>query len=163
MPLFPARIEETRLLFGEWTYRIACSNKAVPTPGRFVLAVDGESVLGTPVFGAGEWEDGFIAISSRPGKWVPGTKLLLYSPRGRGFSMPEKGNHLALISLGGSFCFLWPLVSAWLQAGKLATLFSETIYPDLPAELEAAPLTDLAGLLGWADFIAAALPADRFG
>ncbi len=150
-------------MFGRQAFLISCSRLVVPSTGRYTLAVDEGASLGIPLFNVGEWESGFIAAPSRACDWVPGTELLLYGPRGRGFSMPGHGARLAVISLGEAFCFLWPLVSAWLKAGKLATLFSESRYPDLPADLEAAPLTDLPGILNWADSIVAALPADRLG
>lgn len=150
-------------MFGKQVFLISCSKLAIPAAGRYTLAVDERTSLGIPLFNAGEWESGFIAAPFRTCDWVPGTELLLYGPLGRGFSMPEHGERLAVISLGEAFCFLLPLVSAWLKAGKLATLFSESRYPDLPADLEAAPLTDLPGILNWADSIVAALPADRQG
>lgn len=163
MTFFSARVMEARILFGEQVFLLACPKDAVPSPGQYTLAVDEHSVLGIPLFNAGGWEDGFIAIPSRLRNWAPGSKLLLYGPQGQGFMVPEKGSHLVLITLGGSFCCLWPLASAWLKAGRLATLFSDTAFSDLPPALEVSPLTDLKDTLGWADFIAAVLPADRVG
>lgn len=161
MRIHPARVIETRLLFGQQAFVIACPKSAAPSPGQFTLAADEDSILGMPLFNAGEWKEGFIAVSSHPGKWEPGAKLLLYGPQGRSFTLPGTGTHLALVSMGGSICFLWPLVTGWLAAGRLATLFSDTSFPELPTDLEVYPLNDLFQALDWADFIAGIIPAER--
>ena len=67
--------------------RIACPPRAVPQPGRYLLASRGETVLAAPLFLEAGFDGGFLAASPAVVGWELGTCLELRGLRGNGFSL----------------------------------------------------------------------------
>lgn len=155
------RVMEVRLEpGGEAGARIACPPRAIPAPGQYLLAWDGE-ILGAPLFSAGAQEEGFLAAPPLPAGWAPGTELALLGPLGRGFRLPAGLRRLALAAAGDTAARLLPLALEALQREAAVTLFGDAPLPPLPASLEAYPLNALREAHGWMDFLAVDLPGEK--
>jgi hypothetical protein len=122
-----------------------------------------EAVLGIPLFKTGSWEAGFIAAPPIPNDWQPGMPLRLCGPLGKGFHLPVNIQRLAMVAVGDSISRLLPLVSTNMAQQTAITFFSQNPQPDLPVYIEAYPLTSLAELSSWADFLAIDLPIEQLG
>ncbi|MBN1668536.1 MAG: hypothetical protein JW862_15685 [Anaerolineales bacterium] len=96
-----------------------------------------------------------------PDHWIPGTRLELRGPLGKGFQLPASGLRLGLATLGSSPSRLLPLIPNALQTGSDLVLFSEPPYPELPAAVEIQPLAALPENLVWADLLLLALPVEE--
>ncbi len=141
--------------------RIACPPRAVPQPGRYLLASWGEAILATPLFLEASFEDGFLAAPPAPVGWDPGTRLELRGPRGNGFSLPADTRRLVLAALGDTVSRLLPVADAALRQEMAVVLFSDAMLPSLPSAMEASPMTALPDALSWADFLVLDLPLEQ--
>ena len=68
---------------------IHCEPRAVPAPGRYLLAWaldEPEAPLGAPLFAEQISERGFLAAPPVPNSWEPGDRLAIYGPLGHGFA-----------------------------------------------------------------------------
>ena len=144
---------------GAW---IACPQAAIPAPGQYLLARavdDGEAVLGTALFTAGQDSDGFLAAPPIPPVWDPGTRLELRGPIGRGLRLPDSMRRLALLALGETPARLLPLAALALDRPETTVaLFTDASLPWLPAALEVQPVQNVPEALAWADFLAVDIP-----
>ncbi|HEX9030029.1 MAG TPA: hypothetical protein VF823_12700 [Anaerolineales bacterium] len=141
--------------------RVRCPAAAVPSAGQYLLAwrsEDQEAALAVPLFLEEGTPDGFLAAPPIPPTWLPGSRLVLRGPLGRGFRLPEGSARVALAAWGETISRLLPLLTQALQGGAAVTLFTDCPLPVLPAALEISPLRDLPAALPWADFLALDLP-----
>jgi len=145
--------------------RIGCEPRAVPAPGKYVLAdlpADEDGLLAAPLFTREAFPDGFLAApvaGGLPRTWEIGSTLALRGPLGRGFDLPGVTRNLALVAAGETAARLLPLVD---RAGS-AALFTDLPVRDLPTRVEIQPLAGLPEALDWADFLAVDIPLERVG
>jgi hypothetical protein len=156
-------VAELGLVAGEEQARIACNPEFVPAPGQYLMGASRGAVQATPLFLTGKWKQGFLAPKPFPSEWQPGTELTLYGPLGTGFSLPGDVQRLALIATGETHSRLLPLAGQLQYPQASVTLFSNAPLVDLPPELEAYPIQDLAESLSWADFYAVDTRIERLG
>ena len=166
MTPYLGRILEIRLEpDGLRSVRIGCEPRAVPAPGKYVLAdlpADEDGLLAAPLFTREAFPDGFLAApvaGGLPRTWEIGSTLALRGPLGRGFDLPGVTRNLALVAAGETAARLLPLVD---RAGS-AALFTDLPVRDLPTRVEIQPLAGLPEALDWADFLAVDIPLERVG
>jgi NAD(P)H-flavin reductase len=142
--------------------RLSCPPAAVPAPGQYLLADDGSpyTVVPLPLFLHHRSDDGFLAAPPAPVSWRPGLQLALTGPQGRGFQLPAGARRAALVCLESGFERLMPLARQALHTSAAVALFGDCPLPDLPADLEAYPLSAFPEALQWADFLALDLPVE---
>jgi hypothetical protein len=136
--------------------RLLCPHSLIPAPGQYLLAQGpaSDSPLPAPVFNAGSIPGGFLAAPPVPQTWQPGTTLSLRGPLGRGFSLPISARRVALVVLGETPARLRPLLTASLEQSAALVLVSDLDLPDLPPEVEIQPVSALAEVAQWADYLA---------
>ena len=134
--------------------RITCPAGLIPSPGQYLLAVDGsDSPLPDPIFYTDSAPDGFLAAPAPP-EWMPGIQLYLRGPLGRGFEIPASARKIALIPLADSGSRLFPLIRLALKKGAAVVLVSDTSVDYLPDEVEVQPRSAVSEVLAWADWVA---------
>ena len=140
---------------GSHYVRIACPPNFAPAPGQYLLASDDSgSSLPVPLFYTDWAPDGFIAAPSEVASWSPGQELWLRGPLGRGFSLPVGARRVGLIAFDESVGRLKGLIRPALKQDAAVVLVSNSTVEDLPDDVEVQPLTLLAEILEWADYIA---------
>ena len=142
--------------------RLLCPQNLIPGPGQYLLAHDPASndPLPAPVFNAGSIPGGFLAAPPIPPTWRPGTSLSLRGPLGRGFILPASAKRVALAPLGETSARLKPLLMAALEQNASVVLVSELELSDLPPEVEIQPVSALAEVAQWADYLAIDIARD---
>ena len=135
--------------------RISCPLNLLPTPGQFLLASDGsDSPLPVPVFYTDSAADGFIAAPLTNTSWSPGQELHLRGPLGRGFELRVSARRVALIALDGPPVRLRGLIQPALTQDAAVVLVSDFTSERLPDEVEVQPVSTLADVMSWADYLA---------
>jgi hypothetical protein len=144
--------------------RLLCPQNLIPEPGQYLLAHDGspdrhgwgraDSPLPVPVFNACLVPGGFLVAPPIPQAWQPGMSLSLRGPLGKGFSLPSSARRVALVSLAETSARLKPLLVSTLEQGAALVLVSDLDVPDLPPEVEVQPVSVLAEVAHWADYLA---------
>jgi hypothetical protein len=135
--------------------RLLCPQNLIPESGQYLLAHDGSnSPLAAPVFNDGSVPGGFLLAPPIPSTWQPGTTLSLRGPLGRGFSLPASARRVALVSLSETSARLKPLLVVAMEQGAALVLVSDLDLPDLPPEVEIQPISALAEVAQWADYLA---------
>lgn len=148
--------------------RLQLPRAALPRPGQYLQThnpADAETVLATQVFAssheqfmdAGDRAVELAIAGPIPPDWLPGTRLSLRGPLGRGFKMPEGTRHLALAAIGRNPGRLLPLVA---EAAEVA-LFCDEPVGELPSHIEVQPLAALPAGLAWAEFVAMDVPSTQ--
>jgi hypothetical protein len=142
--------------------RLLCPQKLIPGPGQYLLAHDPASnvPLPVPVFNAGPVPGGFLIAPPIPQTWRPGTTLSLRGPIGKGYSLPDSARCVALVALDETFARLNPLLANALKQDVSVVLVSDLDLPDLPPEVELQPLSALAEMAQWADYLAIDISRD---
>ena len=142
--------------------RLLCNRTLIPTAGQYMLAYDrtSDAPLPVPIFNAGIFPGGFVVAPPLPQTWQPGITLSLRGPLGRGFSMPVSARRVALAALCETAARLNPLLVAAMEQGASVVLVSNLDLFDLPAEIEIQPLSALADVVKWADYLALDLPRE---
>ena len=150
--------------------RLLCPQNLFPGPGQYLLAHDGSPVrrglgradtpLPAPAFNAGSIPGGFLIAPPIPQTWKPGMALSLRGPLGCGFSLPVSARYVALATLGETSARLKPLLTAALESGAAVVLVSDLDLSDLPPEVEIQPVSALAEVSRWADYLALDLPRE---
>lgn len=135
---------------------ISCPPNLIPAPGQYLLAhADGsDAPLPASVFAADSRLDAFLAAPPLPAGWIPGTRLRLRGPLGRGFSIPAKARRVALASWTQNGARLLPLIRTALKQEAAITLLSDNPADELPLQIEIQPLSALADITRWADYLA---------
>jgi NAD(P)H-flavin reductase len=98
-------------------------------------------------------EDAVSVAGPLPEQWTLGTELFLRGPLGRGFSLPPRLRHLALVAFG-SPARLLPLIPMALEQEAEVVLICDVEVKDLPLAVETQSLDALPNALAWADFVA---------
>jgi hypothetical protein len=151
--------------------RLLCSQNLIPSPGQYLLAHDlvsparrglgrADAPLPVSVFNAGTVPDGFLIAPPISPAWQPGISLSLRGPLGCGFSLPVSARHIALVPLGETSARLKPLVYAALRQDASVAMVSNLGLSDLPSEVEIQPVSALAEVAKWADYLACDLPRE---
>jgi hypothetical protein len=139
--------------------RIDCAPELAPAPGQYLLGQDSTAMgtlpdppLPVPVFAAGSAPRGFLAAAPLPQRWIPGTKLHLRGPLGRGFSVPAGARRVALFALDSGPSRLLSLIPLALKQGAAVVLLTDRTVNNLPEEVEVQPLAALEDVLTWSDY-----------
>jgi len=148
--------------------RIACPPQRAPASGQYLLAQAAGAAAGllaAALFPAEQPDSsGLWCAPHTPSTWLPGIRLHLRGPLGRGFHPPPGMRRLAALSLDVPPWRLLPLIQRVLHSGGEAALFAAPpprAFP-LPAALEVLPPTALPeALQTWCDYWAADLPLER--
>ncbi len=136
--------------------RIVCPAELIPASGQYVLAHTdvSESPLAVPVFFSESAPNGFRAAASLPATWMPGVRLFLRGPLGRGFALPSSARRVAAIAFDDSSARLRGLIPPALKAGAAVTLVCGGAPDGLSEEVEVQPLESISEVYAWADFVA---------
>lgn len=157
------KVAELILLDGLPAARLLCPPRLVPAPGQYLLAhADGsDSPLADSVFITKSFAGGFLAAPPAAASWVPGTRLHLRGPLGRGFTLPASARRVALIAFnaqrtnaGDSPRRLLALLEIAFKHDVSVTLVCENPPDGLPLQVEVQPMRTLADVCNWADYIA---------
>ena len=142
--------------------RLLCPQNLIPEPGQYLLVQDpaSDSPLPVPVFNAGSVPGGFLVAPPIPRIWQPGTSLSLRGPLGRGFSLPASARRVALVSLGETPARLKPVLATALDQSAALVLVSDLDLSDLPPAVEIQPVSALAEVAHWADYLAIDMPRE---
>lgn len=158
-------VTETHLeLFNETAQvgaRITCPTNLRPAPGQYLAASSSaiDEPLPVALFPSGLEGDELIIAPPLPDHWTTGTPLALRGPLGRGFRLPQTARRVALAALDISPARLLPLAFHALEQHASVTLYSRSIWPNLPLEVEILPLDLLHEAPVWADYLAVDVPA----
>jgi dihydroorotate dehydrogenase electron transfer subunit len=139
---------------------LECPRAIQPAPGRFLLAAspDPAETLSIPLFPA-SLPGAILALAqSLPPAWLPGTRLSLRGPFGRGFELPRGCGRIALAAFQAPPALLFPLAAQALAQGADVAFYSHQSPVGLPADVEILPPDLLAEAFTWCDALAAALP-----
>lgn len=147
---------------GQTGGRLLCPQNLIPSSGQYLLAYDPASNAPLPahVFKADSVPGGFLVAPPIPRTWQPGTALSLRGPLGHGFSLPASAWRVALVPLGETFARLMPLLKSALEQNASVTLVSELDVLNLPPEVEVHPISALAEVAHWADYVALDMPRE---
>ena len=167
LPGFPPGELTEITLNGKAAGRIRCDPRLVPAPGQYLLAwadPDSDAPLATPIFSAGLCPGGFTPAPPLPTNWLPGARLNIRGPLGKGFQLPPAARFVALAAFGKNPARLLALTEPALAQNAALALLTDNPPEDLPTAIEISPLSALAETLRWADYLAldaprAALPA----
>ena len=133
---------------------IACPLNLIPAPGQFLLASDGsDSPLPVPVFYTDSTAVGFIAAPLTDNTWSPGQELRLRGPLGREFELPLSARRVALIAFDNPPVRLRGLIQPALTQDAAVVLLCDMASERLPDEVEVQPLSALADVIRWADYM----------
>ena len=135
--------------------RIACPLNLTPAPGQFLLVSDGpDSPLPVPVFYTDSAAEGFIGAPLTNTAWSPGQELHLRGPLGRGFELPVSARRVALVAFDSPPMRLRGLIQPALTQDAAVVLLCDIASERLPDEVEVQPLSALADVIRWADYMA---------
>jgi hypothetical protein len=151
-------------LDGRRAARISCPAELVPAPGQYLLATsntDPDAPLAQPLFSAGACPGGFYAAPALLISWLPGARLNLRGPFGRGFSLPAGARRVALAAFDGDCARVLALLQPTLTQNASVVLLSDQPPAGLPDALEILPLAALAETAPWADYLAIELRRER--
>jgi dihydroorotate dehydrogenase electron transfer subunit len=146
--------------------RIRCPAGLVPAPGQYGMALaeqDPAAALATIVFATATVPNGFITAPGLPSNWMPGTRLVLRGPFGRGFHLPVTARRVALAGLDESPYRLLPVANEALRQGAAVALYCAAPQPAWPVDVEMLPLSALPESLAWADFLGVDIPLQALG
>ncbi|OGO39881.1 MAG: hypothetical protein A2Z03_00890 [Chloroflexi bacterium RBG_16_56_8] len=136
--------------------RILCPADLIPAPGQYLLAYADapDQLLPASIFSAESISGGFLAAPPLPPKWSPGTHLHLRGPLGHGFSLPATARRVALVAYDVSPARLRGLIAPAFAQEAAIVIVGDTAPLDLPESVEIQPLTALAEVYAWADYVA---------
>jgi len=141
---------------------LLCPQNLIPASGQYLLAHNpvSDAPLPAPIFNSGSVPGGFRIAPPILQTWQPGTTLSLRGPLGRGFTLPASARQVALVPLGETYARLKPLLIAALEQGASVALVSSLDLTDLPPEVEVHPISALAEVAHWADYVAVDVPRE---
>jgi NAD(P)H-flavin reductase len=136
--------------------RIICPPELIPSPGQYILAhaSGSDSPLAVPVFFSDSAPDGFRSAPLMNSSWLPGARLNLRGPLGRGFSPPASARKVALIAFDESPARLRGLIAIALKQGAEVVLVSDSTMDDVPESVEVQPSQAMTEIYQWADYAA---------
>lgn len=127
-----------------------------PAPGQYLLAAaEGHTdILPVVLYPAGlpDIQAAFLPVEAV--NWMPGTRLALRGPFGRGFHLGAESRQVALAALAGSPLRLLPLAHLALERGASVVLHTGVVPEGLPLDVEILPPELLSETLSWADYLA---------
>jgi NAD(P)H-flavin reductase len=132
-------------------------------PGQYVqahLEVDTAAAAPISLYHVGLPDDRLF-FGPVPDDWLPGRRVWLRGPLGKGFYLPQGVKRLALTAVGGTADRLLPLTG--LAEGAAVALFTDGPVSGLPAAFEVSPLAALKENIAWPDFIALDVPLEVVG
>jgi NAD(P)H-flavin reductase len=138
---------------------LSCPRNIQPGPGQYLLAAstDRNETLPVVLFPASLPAVEISLAPPLPASWLPGSRLSLRGPLGRGFDLPRGVEKVALAAFHAPPALLFPLARLALDRGAAVAFYSAEPPAGLPMEVEVLPLDMLTDALAWADFLAAAL------
>jgi len=140
---------------GDRHVRVSCSPNLTPSPGQYLLAVDGSNApLPVPLFHTDSAPQGFIAAAPIPDSWYPGMELQLRGPLGHGFSLPLSARKVGLIAFDVSPARLRGLISPALKQDAAVVFVCNSSVDHLPDEVEVQPMSALSDIVEWGDYLA---------
>ncbi|HEU0291629.1 MAG TPA: hypothetical protein VFR47_02770 [Anaerolineales bacterium] len=149
------QIAELILEDGGRLVRIACPPNLVPAPGQYLLANHAsDSLLPVPVFYTDSAAEGFVGAPLTLESWSPGQELHLRGPLGHGFELSTAARKVALVAFDASAVRLRGLIKPALRQDAAVVLVSDYPSERLPDEVEVQPLSTLADVISWADYVA---------
>jgi hypothetical protein len=142
-----------------------CPDRYQPRPGQYLPAqrVE-EKPVPLPVSLFKVFDDnGGGRLAPLPEDWLPGDRIALRPPQGRGFCLPDAARAVGLLAVGVSPLRLLALLGPALAQDAAVTLFCEPLPPEdllrrLPAAVEVSPAQSLVENLDWPDFLAVDVP-----
>lgn len=154
----PGQIVELILEDGDRLVRIACPPNLVPAPGQYLLVGEAshasDSLLPVPVYYTDSAADGFIAAPLTAESWSPGQELHLRGPLGRGFDLSASARKVALVAFDTAVVRLRGLIQSALRQSAAVVVVCDSASERLPDEVEVQPLSTLADVISWADYMA---------
>jgi dihydroorotate dehydrogenase electron transfer subunit len=162
-----AILTEVALLGGQRVGVLALDPALWPEPGQYLPAQRvgaSPDVFPAHLFRVSSAPDR-LTVGPIPAAWSPGDELALLRPHGHGFELAPAARRMGLCALDVPPARLLPLVSPALAQDAAVTLFCDP-HPDLdmlrqlPAAVEAAPLSGLLADPGWPDYLAVDLPRE---
>lgn len=137
----------------------------MPAAGQYLLgcSLEGEEILPAALYLAWTESAGSLFTGDVPAAWLPGGKVWLRGPAGRGFHLPPQARRIALVSLLGGFSRLAPLAQAAIRQDAAVSLFGARLPSLLPVEVEALPLQALTEVWNWADYAAFEIRLEQIG
>jgi dihydroorotate dehydrogenase electron transfer subunit len=149
------QIVELILEDGGRLVRIACQPNLVPAPGQYLLASHAsDSLLPVPVYYTDSVAEGFIGAPLMKDSWSPGQELQLRGPLGRGFELSTSARKVALVAFDASAVRLRGLIRSALRQDAAVVVVCNSVSERLPDEVEVQPLSALADVISWADYVA---------
>jgi hypothetical protein len=141
--------------------RIACPANLIPSAGQYLLASSGsDPLLPVSVFYTDSALEGFIAAPA-PDSWIPGVKLFLRGPLGRGFALPPGAKKICLVAFDDAPIRLRGLIRSSMKQHAAVTLVTDAGVDSFPDEIEVQPLGSLTEILAWADYVAMDVARDN--
>jgi dihydroorotate dehydrogenase electron transfer subunit len=149
------QIVETILEDGQRLVRIVCPANLIPTAGQYLLAGDAsDSPLPVHLFYTDSAPEGFLAAPPIPETWMPGSRLSLRGPLGRGFVIPISARKIVLTAFDDAPLRLRGLIRPALKQGAAVVVVSDFAVGNLSDAVEVQPLSAMAEVLAWADYAA---------
>jgi dihydroorotate dehydrogenase electron transfer subunit len=150
-----AELIELLLRDGLRQARISCRQTLIPSPGQYLLASD-KSDFPAPVsiFYTDSAAQGFIAAAPVPQSWNPGQEIYLRGPLGHGFMLPSSARRVGLVAFDDSPSRLHGLIRPALKQDAAVVLICSSSMDNFPDEVEIHPLSALAEIMEWADYLA---------
>jgi dihydroorotate dehydrogenase electron transfer subunit len=147
-------------LDGRRAARFSCPSNLIPAPGQYLLAyaAGSDSPLAHPVYLAENCPGGFYAAPPLPSNWLPGVELTLRGPFGHGFNLPVSSRCVALAAVGNTCSRLLSLLEPALAQKAAVVLLTDNPPNGLPSVVEISPLTALAEIAKWSDYLAIDIP-----
>jgi len=134
---------------------ISCPANMIPAPGQYLLASNAsDSPLPVSIFYTSSASQGFIASAPLSDSWTPGAEIYLRGPLGRGFSLPVPARKIGLIAFDDAPSRLHGLIAPALKQGAAVVLVTDFASDSLPDEVEVQPMSALAEIVEWADYLA---------
>ena len=157
MQTYSAHVSEIKLNFdNQLTARIECHKKAIPSPGRYLMAWDKsdmDAVLGIPLFASEVSDHSFLTSPPVPPNWQPGTELLMRGPLGHGYNLPTDRKRIGLAAFECTIARLIPIINVYLPLKSDIALFTDCAIPTLPSAIEVHALSKLQSALLWPDML----------
>ncbi len=160
-----ANLREVQSLGGERIGILDFQDNLWPQAGQYLPAqrIDEKPVpLPVALFGVLQCRND-LYLDSVPAEWLPGDRIALRPPEGRGFHLPETARAVGLLARGVSPLRLLYLVDRALAQGAAVTLFADSppspdLLQRLPEAVEVSAVSSLRENLSWPDFLAVDLP-----
>ena len=160
MQAFKAQLNEIWQSFDAIAGRIRLDKPLAIQPGQYlqIWREQDEAALPEVIFPVSLVEDDSLAVDRILPGWMPGDRLNVWGPLGKGFQLPAGVHFLTLAAPEGDPSRLMPLIQLAIERGAAVSLFlansENTWLLSLPLDVEVQALAELPEALTWADFLA---------